>query len=59
MANESIRERVIRALKAAGMTQRELADAVGSSTQEINAFLRGRQVISFAKLERIFKTLGL
>ena len=57
--NVDLRERIESALKKNGMTQRMLAKEVGSSPQEINAFLRGRQVISFEKLERIFKVLGL
>ena len=56
---EGIRQRILSKLSEIGMTQRELANAIESSPQEVNAFLRGRQVISFAKLERIFDVLGL
>ena len=54
-----IRERVKASLKAQKMTQKNLAEAVGATPQEINNFLRGRQPISLAKLERIFSILGL
>ncbi len=57
--SESIRKRIISKMSEIGMTQRELANAIESSPQEVNAFLRGRQVISFAKLERIFEVLCL
>ena len=57
--SESIRKRIISKISKIGMTQRELANAIESSPQEVNAFLRGRQVISFAKLERIFEVLCL
>ena len=57
--SESIRKRIISKMSEIGMTQRELANAIESSPQEVNAFLRGRQVISFAKLERIFDILDL
>ena len=56
---EGIRQRILSKMSEIGMTQRELASAIESSPQEVNAFLRGRQVISFAKLERIFEVLGL
>lgn len=59
MSNVVIRERVERRLKEMGMKQIELARRVGITKQELNAFIRGRQVISLEKLERIFEILGL
>jgi len=59
MSSVVIRERVERRLKEIGMKQIELARSAGITKQELNAFIRGRQVISLEKLERIFEILGL
>lgn len=59
MSSVMIRERVERRLKEIGMKQVELARNAGITKQELNAFIRGRQVISLEKLERIFEILGL
>lgn len=59
MSSVIIRERVERRLKEIGMKQVELARSTGITKQELNAFIRGRQVISLEKLERIFEILGL
>ena len=59
MSSVMIRERVERRLKEIGMKQVELARSAGITKQELNAFIRGRQVISLEKLERIFEILGL
>lgn len=59
MSSVMIRKRVERRLKEIGMKQVELARSTGITKQELNAFIRGRQVISLEKLERIFEVLGL
>lgn len=59
MSSVVIRERVERRLKETGLKQVELARMAGITKQELNAFIRGRQVISLEKLERIFEILGL
>jgi len=59
MSSVVLRERIERRLKEIGMKQIELARSAGITKQELNAFIRGRQVISLEKLERIFEILGL
>lgn len=59
MSSVIIKERVERRLKEIGMKQVELARSTGITKQELNAFIRGRQVISLEKLERIFEVLDL
>lgn len=59
MSSVALRERVEMRLKETGLKQVELARMAGITKQELNAFIRGRQVISLEKLEKIFEILGL
>ena len=58
-ASESISERLARLRKAAGMTQNELADELGTEQSRISSYESGRIRISVDLLTRLTKILGV
>lgn len=56
---ESISERLARLRKGAGMTQKELADELGTEQSRISSFESGRIRISVDVLMRLTKILGV
>ena len=55
----TFRQNVARLLKERGMSQRELAKAIGKSAEHLNAALKGRSSPSRELMERIADTLGV
>lgn len=53
------RKRIKKALAASGLTQKELAAAVGVAPQTICDYLAGRRNLPYKILERVFETLGI
>lgn len=54
-----IRQRIRDALAAKGITQKQLADAVGVAPQTICDYLSGRRNLPYDTLEKTFNFLGL
>ncbi|MCP2261785.1 hypothetical protein LX15_005512 [Streptoalloteichus tenebrarius] len=50
---------VFRAVAAAGLTQREIADRTGQNQSDVSAIVHGREVQSYDLLERIAVGLGI
>ena len=59
MENKSIADRIINALNRCGISQRQLADAVGMTGATISRYIKGKRIPSAEILGRIADVLGV
>lgn len=57
--NTDFRKAIKEAMQAQGITQRQLAKAMGSYPSHVSAYLNGKRGFPSEKIEKAFDTLGL
>ena len=59
MKNNNFRKTIKEAMQAQGITQRELAKAMGSYASHVSSYLNGKRGFPSEKIEKAFDALGL